>query len=86
MQIEGIRIKKEANIGDLIITDKGNKYMLLIHDKISKDYPIAIYNVEKDCIEASTMQKVFVVGGTCLNDTIIEIIPSSKIKLIIERK
>lgn len=84
MRIEDNRIQKEANIGDIIVTDKNNKYILLINDRVSSTYPIAICNIEKDYIEANTLQKVFCTGGTLLNETIMQIIPKNKVKLVIE--
>ena len=84
MRIEDNRISKEANIGDVIVTNKGNKYILLINDGIDADYPIAVCNIEKDYIEGTTKQKVFCIGGTLFNETITEIIPRNKIKINIE--
>lgn len=60
--------------------------MLLINDGVDADYPIAICNIEKDYIEGTTKQKVFCIGGTSVsfNETIVEIIPKNKIKIVID--
>lgn len=85
MLIQDNRIKMEANIGDIIITNTGKKYMLLINDGIDAINTIAIYNIEEDYIECTTQQKCFCVGGTLGKEDIVDIVPKLKIKLTIEK-
>ena len=83
MNIKDTRIKQEANIGDIIATNKNNKYILLINN-LSNNFPLAICDIEKDIVISTTQQKVFCLGGTILNETIVEIIPKLKLNIIID--
>jgi hypothetical protein len=85
MKIEDNRNLNVGNIGDIIITDKGNKYILLINDGIDADRPIAVCNIEKDYIEYTIENGKLYIGDSFSNDEIIiEIIPKSKIKIVIK--
>jgi len=84
MKIHDKRNSKEANIGDMIITNKGNKYILLINTDVDKNFPIAVFNIGKDNIDFTTQQGVFCIGGTLMDETIVEIISRYNIKIVIE--
>ena len=75
--------RKCAGIGDMIVTNKNNRYLLLGNSQVEEEYPIAVYNLDNNCIDFTTCQSVFCVGGDLLWETIMEIIPKEKLKLVI---
>lgn len=84
MKIEYTQGLKETNIGDILITNKGNKYALLKNDNLDSVYTVIVYDIERDFVHFKTRPKVFKVDE-CLEDEIItEIIPKSRIKIVIE--
>ncbi|GCD11724.1 hypothetical protein [Clostridium tagluense] len=86
MKIEDNRVikKEQANIGDILVTEKGGKYLLVQNMCGECEYPIALLNINTDNIEMITTRTIFCVGKSLSDDYIKEIIPKNKIKIIIE--
>lgn len=76
--------EKCAGIGDIIVTDRNTKYLLLDNSHIDKKYPIAICDLSNNCVSFTTCESILCIGGDIMDETIIEIIPRNRLKLVIE--
>ena len=72
-----------AGIGDILVTDS-DKWYLLLDIQVNEEYPIAVCDLVNNCIVFTTCQGVFCIGGSLMSETIVEIIPKNKLKLVIE--
>lgn len=90
MNIEDKRAigKQTADIGDMIITDKGRKYIVMIVlEDFGGDY-IGLYDLNNNSITNTNRKKPYAIGEVLFNNTIVntivEIIPKDRLKLVIE--
>lgn len=88
MKVEDKRsIRKSADIGDMIITDKGCRFIVLDigldYSHISSDYT-GLYDLKNNSIINTGRNMLYVIGEVLFSDTIAEIIPRDRLKLVIE--
>ena len=75
---------KNAEIGDIVVTEKGGYYLILDSTEINNEYYKAICNLQKNKIEFLTMQGSMYVDCYLYGEKISQIIDKDDYKLIID--
>jgi len=76
--------KKCAGTGDILVTDS-KWYLLLegVYNQVDEEYPIVVCDLVNNCI-VTTCRSTFCIEEDLDNETIKEIIPRDKLRLVIE--